>query len=61
MTEYKETVLEMFHVLTECEIKASLDTAKDKPDFIAMADIYIMAVKRCRQLLEVILQGTRNE
>ncbi len=56
ITEYKKTILEMFNSLTEMEIKASIDTAKDKPKYINLAIIHNQAVERCRQILEVILQ-----
>jgi hypothetical protein len=59
--DYKKTVLEMFNSLTEMEIKASIDSAKDKPEYKAYADLYNLAVTRCREILEIILGGATNE
>jgi hypothetical protein len=61
MNDYKKGVLEMFNSLTECEVKASLDAAKEQPEHSGFADIYILAVKRCREILGIILEGTKYE
>lgn len=52
----KKVILEMFHSLTEIEKVTALDTAGEKEYYIALAGIYIMAIERCRHLLEVILK-----
>jgi len=56
MTEYKKVILEAFNTLTEFEIDASIKSAKDKPQYSDYANIYVMAVNRCRQILEAILK-----
>jgi hypothetical protein len=61
IVNYKKTILEMFNTLTEFEKKASIDAGKDNPEYGAYANIYILAVDRCREILGFILEGTRNE
>ena len=51
----------MFNSLTEFEIKASLDATIGNPEYSSYANIYILAVDRCRQILKVILEETTNE
>ncbi len=60
MTNNK-TLLEIFNNLTEIEIKASVDSAKDNPEYNSFANIYILAVERCREILEIILEGTDDK
>jgi hypothetical protein len=60
IVEYKKTILDMFNDLTEFEIKATVDAAKEQPEYSGFADIYISAVTRCRQILDIILEGTTN-
>lgn len=57
IVEYKKTILEMFHSLTEMEIKASIDAAGEIPEYKSMANCYNLAVVRCREILEIILNG----
>lgn len=59
LTEYKKTILEMFHYLTEMEIKASIDAAGEIPEYKAMANCYNLAVVRCREILQLILQDKK--
>jgi hypothetical protein len=55
--KYKETILNMFHSLTEIEIDATLDVMKADPEKNnIMGQPYIMAVNRCREILEIILK-----
>jgi hypothetical protein len=61
MNKRDKGVIQMFHALTDIEIKASLDAGKGIEHYTGMADIYILAVNRCRQLLEIILEGTSHE
>lgn len=63
ITEYKKTILEMFNTLTEIEIKASLDTYENNPSsfYRGFSDIYILAVNRCKKILETILEEKNNE
>lgn len=57
MNEDKQTILDMFHLLTETEIKATTDTVNADPEKnAAMGATYIMAVNQCRNILEVILK-----
>jgi len=59
--EYKKSILNMFHELTEMEIKASLDACKDKPEYAHYSDLHNSAIQRCRELLKIILEGNNNE
>lgn len=56
ITEYKKSILGMFHELTEIEMQASIDTAKSKPEQADYATIYNLAVKQCRNILDAILK-----
>lgn len=56
ISDYKKNILSIFNDLTEIEIRASLDAGQHNPEHGVMAEIYINAVKRCRQILEIILQ-----
>lgn len=56
ITDYKKTILETFNNLTEFEIKACIDSANHNPKYTPLADIYITAVERCREILEIILK-----
>lgn len=61
-TKYKKSILDMFHELTEIEIKSSADTINENPDKFACAGGgYILAIQRCRQLLRIILEIKPNE
>lgn len=61
MNKYNQTILEMFNNLTEFELKASIDSSKDNTEYKAYATIYNLAVERCREILQIILEGTSNE
>jgi hypothetical protein len=51
-------ILQDFHQLTEIEIQVHLDTIKSDPEkFGSMGATSIMAIKRCREILESILKG----
>lgn len=55
--DYKNSILDMFHDLTEIEVKATLDVMKADPERNnIMGQPYIMAINRCRQILETILK-----
>ena len=62
ITEYKKSILGMFHELTEIEIKATTDVVNSDPEKNgAMGGTYIMAVNHCRTILEVILKDKVHE
>lgn len=56
-----QRLLDDFHALTEFEIKASNDSAKDNPSYQDYATIHNLAIMRCREILAVILEGNKNE
>jgi hypothetical protein len=57
ISEYKESILDMFQSLTETEIEITKNVMKSDPknngDY---GTVYLMAINRCRQLLETILK-----
>jgi hypothetical protein len=60
MNDYKKNILNMFNNLTEIEMKASFMAAKENPEYEPIADCYNLAVLKCRNILEIILEGTNN-
>ena len=55
--EYKETILEMFHSLTEVEIQVTKNVMRRDPKGSSdLGTVYLMAINRCRQILETILK-----
>ncbi len=60
--EYKQSILDMFHSLTEIEIEATKDAIKRDPEKNSdLGTVHLMAVSRCRQILEIILEDSKNE
>ena len=59
--EYKKSILNIFHELTEIEIKATIDTVYNDPEKNGtMGSTYIMAVNQCRNILKTILKDSEN-
>jgi hypothetical protein len=63
IVEYKKTILDMFEYLTEADIKAAQDVMKgdheaEKSTLMGMS--YVLAINRCRHILQTILEGTTN-
>ena len=62
MNECKETILEIFHKLTEIEIEVTKDVMRADPEKNSdLGTVYLMAVNRCRQILETILKDSKDE
>jgi hypothetical protein len=62
ISEYKKSILGIFHELTEIEIKSTTDTINsDSEKYATPGASYLMAVIRCRQILELILKDKNNE
>jgi len=60
--EYKESILDMFQSLTETEIEVTKDVMKADPEKNSdLGTVYLMAINRCRQILDVIIKDGRNE
>lgn len=57
LIEYKKSILNIFHELTEIEVKATQDTiASDYEKYASVGTSYCMAVVQCRKILETILK-----
>jgi hypothetical protein len=57
-----ENLLDQFYYLTQIEMNATLDVIKTDPERnSAMGQTYILAINRCRQILETILKEYKNE
>ena len=57
ISEYKQSILDIFHELTEIEIKAHVDTIKSDPEnYIEIGTTSIMIINRCRKILQTILK-----
>lgn len=61
ITEYKETILDMFQTLTETEIDVVKDVMKSDPEKNSdLGTVYLMAISRCRQILGIILKDDQQ-
>lgn len=59
IVEYKKSILDAFEYLTEIEIKAHLDVIKSDPErFGDIGTTGINALKRCREMLKIIMEKT---
>jgi hypothetical protein len=60
--EYKKTILEMFNSLTDFDMKAAVAVLKEDPEKNSdMSMSYMLAIKRCREILKIILEGKTDE
>lgn len=57
-----QRLLDDFNEITEIDIKATLDTINsDSEKYAEAGAAYIMAIHRCRKVLEIILRTNKNE
>lgn len=62
ITEYKESIFDMFQSLTQIEIDTVKDVMKADPEKNSdLGTVYLMAINRCRQIMETILKDDIHE